>query len=97
LVITPSSEPGVSNIFELVGIYKVSGSVIDSDLLAAYSVKPKDTTRVNYKAHYTLGDGTLSEILPGGNERLSFKRSDSTRNCRPHWRVFTKPSDWDLN
>ncbi len=97
LVLSQSVEPGVQNVYETVGTYTVSGSIIASDLVSAYSVKPEDTIQFSFRAHYTLSGGILSKILPGGNDRLSFSRSDSTRNCRPHWRIFKKPSDWDLD
>ncbi len=90
------NQPGQENVGEHLGTYRVSGHVIVSTLTFANAAHPTDTSITNYEAGFTLRAGVLTEITPGGG-RLSFPRSDSSRNCRPHWRVFKKPSDWDLD
>lgn len=83
----------MTNVYEAIGSYTVSGYSIRSTLVSAYLGEPKDTSHFSYEESYTLGGGVLSNII---NERAAFRfrRSDSTRNCGPHWRVYDRPADW---
>ena len=77
------------------------GSVGGSDLGLGYkkvhSGNPSKIDSSGFGVGMTIVRDTLYEIAAGHhNLLLRGIRSDSLRYCRPHWRIFSRPPDWDL-
>ena len=78
------------------------GAIGGSNLLVKYkwvsSNKPSevDSGGGGLEGHTIIRD-TLYSIVGGRNNLIQARiRSDSLHTCRPHWRIFSRPPDWDL-
>lgn len=88
-------KPGQLSAVEGIGKCTLSGNTLSYQTKFGNTGSPNDTATRSGDLTYTIIRDTLYSITKGG--RNGYARSDSINNCKPHWRVFPKPADWDLD
>ena len=86
---------GVQGIVEFSGTYTISKNTVRLTVMTGNNVDKPDSSLKQLDDPYTIMRDTLFSITSIGLN--PYVRADSSNTCGPHWQVFPKPENWDLN